>query len=120
MSDNILLILAQYWLYAGGVVAVAFLTFGIDRVDEDARGAYFFRPLLVPGVLMIWPLVLFRWFLLETGRDAWVLRHTTERSAHTAIALALAVGLPLIVIVGLSLKQTWPADVAPQLIEAPE
>ena len=49
---------ASIWLYVGAGVAVVFLLFGIDRVSEDARGAYLFRPLLVPGILLLWPLVL--------------------------------------------------------------
>ena len=51
----------QVWLIRGAVLAVVFLTIGIDRIDEDARGAYVFRPLLVPGILLIWPLVAWRW-----------------------------------------------------------
>lgn len=55
-----------YWLafaYAtcGGAVAVAFLAFGLDRVDPSARGGYAFRPLLVPGLIILWPLVLVQW-----------------------------------------------------------
>ena len=41
---------AEWWLYIGAAVALYFLTFGIDRIDENARGAYVFRPLLIPGV----------------------------------------------------------------------
>lgn len=49
-------------------VALAFLTFGIERVDPAARGAYAFRPLLLPGLVLLWPLVLWRWRRLERGR----------------------------------------------------
>jgi hypothetical protein len=49
----------------GAVVALAFLTVGIERVDPAARGAYAFRPLLLPGVILLWPLVLWRWWRLE-------------------------------------------------------
>jgi hypothetical protein len=52
---------------AGGVVAVAFLLVGLDRVDPVARGAYAFRPLLVPGLVLLWPLVLWRWAVLARG-----------------------------------------------------
>ena len=45
----------------GAVVAAAFLLFGLDRIEPLARGAYAFRPLLVPGLVMLWPLVLVRW-----------------------------------------------------------
>jgi hypothetical protein len=49
---------------AGLAVAVAFLLFGLDRVAPAARGAYAFRPLLVPGLVLLWPLVLWRWAVL--------------------------------------------------------
>jgi hypothetical protein len=55
----------RLWLVAGLLTAAAFLTVGIDRVDPSARGAFAFRPLLVPGVLLLWPLVLWRWAALE-------------------------------------------------------
>ncbi len=53
---------------AGLVVALAFLAFGMDRVDESAAGAYAVRPLLLPGLVMLWPLVLWRWRQLERAR----------------------------------------------------
>lgn len=49
----------------GLVVALAFLLVGLDRVDPAARGAYGFRPLLIPGLVLLWPLVLIRWSVLE-------------------------------------------------------
>lgn len=49
----------------GLVVALAFLLIGLDRVDAAARGAYTFRPLLLPGLVLLWPLVLLRWAILE-------------------------------------------------------
>ena len=60
---------AEAWLWLGAAVAAVFLTIGIDRIDENARGAFIFRPLLFPAILLIWPLVLWRWAILETGRD---------------------------------------------------
>ncbi|MEM8796706.1 MAG: hypothetical protein AAGE61_14145 [Pseudomonadota bacterium] len=55
----------EIYLWIGGAVAAIFLLFGIERVDPAARGAYGFRPLLVPGILLLWPLVLWRWIALE-------------------------------------------------------
>ena len=52
----------------GAAVALAFLTVGIERVDPAARGAHAFRPLLVPGLVLLWPLVLWRWRRLERDR----------------------------------------------------
>ncbi len=106
--------LAQIWLTAGAVTGALFLTIGMDRIDEDARGAYVFRPLLVPAVLLIWPLVLWRWFVLETGRDNWAARHRPPRKQHLVVAIVLA-GLILISLTaGLMVRQSWPGDVAPE------
>ncbi len=51
----------------GLVVAVAFLLVGFDRVDPAAQGAYAVRPLLLPGLVLLWPLVLWRWWILTRG-----------------------------------------------------
>lgn len=50
---------------AGFAVAAVFLLWGIERVSPLAIGAYAFRPLLIPGVVLLWPLVLWRWIALE-------------------------------------------------------
>ncbi|MBN8954765.1 MAG: hypothetical protein BGP09_25105 [Rhizobium sp. 60-20] len=52
------------WASIGLVVAVAFLFFGFDKVDPGAHGAYAVRPLLVPGLVLLWPFVLWRWMRL--------------------------------------------------------
>ncbi|WP_269585729.1 hypothetical protein [Roseibium sp. Sym1] len=70
-TASILIEIGRYYLMAGGVVAVLFLAIGIDRVEPSSRGSYVFRPLLVPGICLIWPLVLYRWIRLEKhGEDA--------------------------------------------------
>ena len=45
----------------GLIAGIAFLVRGIERVDPGARGAHAFRPLLLPGCVLLWPLILFRW-----------------------------------------------------------
>ncbi len=60
-----LILLSQIYAGIGLLVAVPFLLFGIDRVEPSARGTFAFRPLLIPGVVLIWPIVLYRWGLLE-------------------------------------------------------
>ena len=50
---------------AGLTAAAIFLLWGIDRVDPTAAGAYAFRPLLIPGIVLLWPAVLLRWARLE-------------------------------------------------------
>ena len=46
---------------AGLSVGLAFLAFGLDRIHPAARGAHAFRPLILPGLALLWPLVLWRW-----------------------------------------------------------
>jgi hypothetical protein len=50
------------WLAIGLVVGVAFLFLGIDRIDPAARGSHAFRPLLLPGLILLWPFVALRWW----------------------------------------------------------
>lgn len=56
---------AGYYGWIGLAVAAAFLSIGIGRVDESARGAYAVRALLAPSVILLWPIVLIRWIQLE-------------------------------------------------------
>ncbi len=58
------------WATPGLIVAIAFLAVGIDRIDYAAVDAYAFRPLLIPGILLLWPLVLWRWAVLARRRGA--------------------------------------------------
>jgi hypothetical protein len=46
---------------AGLAVALVFLFRAIERATPAARGAHAFRPLLLPGLILLWPLVLWRW-----------------------------------------------------------
>lgn len=103
----------QAWGIIGALVAAVFLTIGIDRVDEDARGAYIFRPLLIPGVMLIWPLVLWRWWRIESQRAGWAEQYQPVRRAHGAAAILMSLGIVVIVVAGLSVRQQWPADAAP-------
>ncbi|WP_170388093.1 hypothetical protein [Ruegeria atlantica] len=106
--------LARYWLLAGAGVALVFLTVGIDHIDEDAQGAFVFRILLIPGVLLIWPLVLWRWYRLKTTADDWRTRYRPPRAAHLPAAVCLATTLLIAVAAGLAVRQSWPAEFAPQ------
>lgn len=65
LAAEILVQIITVYLAVGGIVAAVFLAVGIERVDPSAVGAYAFRPLLVPGLCLIWPLVLWRWIALE-------------------------------------------------------
>jgi hypothetical protein len=57
-------ILAVAGIYGGiGLLfGLAFVAFGIQRIDPAARGAgWGFRLLVLPGVVALWPLLAARW-----------------------------------------------------------
>jgi len=110
---QLLVMAMQTWGIIGALVAAVFLTIGMDRIDEDARGAYIFRPLLIPGVLLIWPLVLWRWWRIETEAAGWAGRYRAVRSWYGTAVITMSIAIIAIILTGLSVRQTWPGDVAP-------
>ena len=84
----------EFYGFAGIAVAALFLTFGIDRIDASARGSYMFRPLIAPGVVVLWPLVLLRWLSLERAPSEPAVRQRPHRVAHARIWTVLALVLP--------------------------
>lgn len=111
--------LLRGWAMFGALVAGVFLTIGMDRIIDDARGAYVFRPLLIPGILIIWPLVLWRWYLYETGAERWESRYDPPRKAHFAVGWLMPIGICLIILTGLSVRQTSPVEFVPVQLSAP-
>lgn len=96
--------LGQAWLLAGFGVGVAFLLFGLDRRDASARGAYGFRPLLLPGLVLLWPLVIWRWLDPPSLSLQPALRRRHKR-AHAILWLGLACILPAILVTALVLRR---------------
>lgn len=46
----------------GAVFAVAFVAWGVSRVDPVARAATIgFRLIILPGVMALWPFLIVRW-----------------------------------------------------------
>lgn len=101
---------ARAYALVGVAVAGFFLLGGIERVSESARGAYLFRPLLIPGVVLIWPLVLWRWAVLAMGRDDWRGRHAPPRKTPGAIWAVMGVLIPLIFFGALVARQNGPLE----------
>ncbi|MEQ9811529.1 MAG: hypothetical protein RLO50_02025 [Azospirillaceae bacterium] len=118
MSYSLLSIL-QIYAIAGVAVAAVFLLWGIERVAPDARGAYIFRPLLMPGIVMIWPLVLWRWAILERGRDQPDNRHRPPRRVQDALAVVLAVLIAVILTAALLVRQQGPVEQRAVPLEVP-
>lgn len=65
-----ILSIATWYGIAGLAVAVLFLGIGLNRIDQAGHGSYLFRVLLVPGLVLIWPIVLLRWARLELRKSA--------------------------------------------------
>ncbi len=95
----------RLWVGAGLLVAAAFLTVGIERVDPAARGAWAFRPLLAPGIVLLWPLVLWRWAALERRGGAGPAprpgRAAQLRLWHLRLWTGLALLLPALLLAAL-------------------
>lgn len=111
---------AEIWAWIGLAVATLFLLVGIDRVDANAKTSFTFRPLLIPGVVLLWPMVLWRWWVLETDRDRPLQRHRPPRRFHKLAWLVLAPLIPAILITGLLVRQDGPYERPAVLLEAPE
>jgi hypothetical protein len=112
-----LYVVAIAYALVGLVFAVAFLLWGLDRFDTSALGRIAFRPLLVPGLALLWPYMLLRWqrgSRVPTAAGA----QRRQRAAHARIWFALAAILPLIFLGGFFLRQGGPLE-APAVQLAP-
>lgn len=112
--------LAQVYLGLGAVSAAAFLAIGIDRVDENARGVWIFRPFLIPGILLIWPLVLLRWWQIVRVGDMGAARFRPPLAWQPRLAVAMAIAIGVILFGAMILRQDGPNEAPAVLLEAPE
>lgn len=115
----ILILVCTIYLFVGAAVAALFLLFGLGQLDENAQEAWVFRPLLIPGVLLIWPLVIWRWIVLRHGENT-LNRHTMPRIRQERAQLGFAVVIPLILLTAFVVQQDPDTLAAPILLEAPE
>ncbi len=80
----------------GLVVAVLFLVWGIEAVDAGTHGSYAFRVLLVPGLILLWPLVILRWAQLMQPLEPRSVRTHMQRHVTTWIVLTLLIPFILV------------------------
>jgi hypothetical protein len=59
MSAQTLVSAVTLYLELGWIIAFAFVLI-VGRIDSAARGAFSFRLLLIPGAVLLWPVVLVR------------------------------------------------------------
>jgi hypothetical protein len=110
---RIIVDIAELYAVIGAVVAVWFLLLRLDAIDPTAHGAYAFRPLLIPGLMLLWPLVLLRC----AGRLSANARRL--RRKHFRIWMVLSVVLPLLLFGAVALRQNGPTEAAPVRIAPP-
>lgn len=114
------IVIIKAYLLTGMAVAVPFLIFGIGRLDPSARGAYAFRALVLPGIVLLWPLVVLRWSGAWTQHPDGDL--AAQRIAHRRIWVGLAFVLAAGLVLAWSLRQiSLPASPSQRLsaTEAP-
>ena len=116
MAENLLEFLRLY-LLVGGLVAAWFCFYGLGKVDGNGEGAWVFRPLILPGLVMLWPLVVWRLAQIMRGWDE-AERHVPPRKIQDRMGIMLAVFIPFILAICLSVKQERPLD-APAILLAP-
>lgn len=65
---NSILILLAVYLFLGLCFVIPFVTKGVDKMDEGARGAgWGFRLIIIPGTIVFWPLLLKKWMTVRNG-----------------------------------------------------
>ncbi len=76
---QLLIVCVRAYLAAGALFAIGFVTLGLERIDPSAsHSTYGFRIVIIPGVVVLWPLLLLR---IMKGRSAPI-----ERTAHREAA----------------------------------
>ncbi len=99
MSPAGLITTVEIWLAIGAVVALIFVTFGIDRIEPNAKNGYVFRVLILPGLCLLWPLVLWRWRLAESGGEDWRNRHSPQRKSAGWLGFGMAAAIAVILLI---------------------
>jgi hypothetical protein len=62
MIATVFLTLLGLYLSCGIIFAVPFVVLGVGRIDPHAsHGSWGFRVLIVPGTVLLWPLLAKRW-----------------------------------------------------------
>lgn len=107
---KLLVLCLEVYAALGCGAALVFLLFGLDRVEPSARGAYAFRPLIVPGLILLWPLVLWRWRRIESGQGPDLSLERRHFARHDLAWRLLAAVLPAILLVTLALRQSGPIE----------
>ena len=77
---EILLIIVAVYLVVGVLFVIPFLMKGLTKVDEGAQGSTIgFKIIIIPGVIVLWPLLLSKWMKSNLNHgDTKAQRNTEE------------------------------------------
>ena len=112
-----ILTIATAYAIVGCIVSVAFLVFGLDRLDSGAHQSVMFRALLAPGLALLWPLTILRWSGRKPDEDR---VDTVQAEHHLAAWISMAVVIPLLLVVALAQRQVTVPQTSSTRISAPE
>lgn len=80
MFVQIILILVSIYLLLGVLFVIPFLIKGLRKVDEDAHGGTIaFKIIIIPGVIVFWPLLLSKW-MKNRNHEYTKSRRNTEKA----------------------------------------
>ncbi len=111
-----------FWIVVGGYLivgllfAVVFHARAITRVDPGVKGAgWFFRLLITPGLVGLWPLMAARWRGALGERERPVTARGI-RSVHRRLVYTMLLVLPLVAGAGIALRPSRPESASPARI----
>jgi len=119
MSGEDLVGLLRLYAYAGLAVAAVLVLWGAGRAEPNARGAWAFRILLIPGAALLWPLVAWRLAARLRGAEPGAEAHRPPRRVQDAAALLLALFIPLALGTAAAIRQDGPLHAAPVQLAPP-
>lgn len=116
-SDLAFIILTAGHAYAavGVMAAFVFVAFTLNS-DPAAKGAYAFRPLIIPGLVLLWPLVVARW----AGWWRRPLERPSGDAVHHLVAWAcIAVIVPALLVYAFVERRARPLEPATIQLSGP-
>ncbi len=116
MFENLVRI---FWIVVGGYLVVGLLfaavfhVRGIVRIDPGVKGAgWFFRLLITPGLVGLWPLMAARWRGALGERERPVTARGI-RSFHRRLTYTMLLVLPLLAGASIALRPSRPESIPP-------
>ena len=74
---EVVLIIVLIYLLLGVLFVVPFLLKGLTKVDESAHGGTIgFKIIIIPGVIVFWPVLLTKWIKRNNHGDTKTQRNT--------------------------------------------